>query len=312
LDVGYSTAALGPTRVNGTATIWDQAQRGCWVEASSLLLLLCMTVDLRGLLAQSIAALRITCFLAVFTTASSCLQSAERDEGNPSALATSPYAASSIIGQVVFDGSSHRCRAPGSDNWPVTWADDENQYAAWGQGHIEPSTFPMGYQPAESSESNLAIRQYCRFASRYGEFLYDLNWRRAQPDMVDVKAPNNVFWRELVFQRRTRTNAKQVVMHLINWDGSPRTAMILGRHALPDPLQDIQASVQWAPRNIGPSVGLFRRWRPDATPASCQPNRRDAPFHRSLTGLLDDRCHNGSGRSIAAVEYVCYLETRKP
>jgi len=38
LDVGYSTAALGPTRVNGTATIWDQApwimdgeKLGIWV-----------------------------------------------------------------------------------------------------------------------------------------------------------------------------------------------------------------------------------------------------------------------------------------
>ena len=33
-----------------------------------------------------------------------------------------------------FDFATHRRLAPGSDNWPVTWADDDNLYAAWGDG----------------------------------------------------------------------------------------------------------------------------------------------------------------------------------
>jgi hypothetical protein len=45
-----------------------------------------------------------------------------------------PYPASPVIRGVTFDWSSHDRCAPGSDNWPVTWADDGNQYTTWGDG----------------------------------------------------------------------------------------------------------------------------------------------------------------------------------
>jgi hypothetical protein len=35
---------------------------------------------------------------------------------------------------VTFDAKSHRRLAQGSDNWPVTWSSDGNQYAVWGDG----------------------------------------------------------------------------------------------------------------------------------------------------------------------------------
>ncbi len=35
-----------------------------------------------------------------------------------------PYPASSIIRSVSFDFDTHISLAPGSDNWPVTWADN--------------------------------------------------------------------------------------------------------------------------------------------------------------------------------------------
>jgi hypothetical protein len=35
---------------------------------------------------------------------------------------------------VTFDVSSHRRLATESDNWPLTWSDDDNQYAVWGDG----------------------------------------------------------------------------------------------------------------------------------------------------------------------------------
>jgi len=47
---------------------------------------------------------------------------------------TVPYPPSDCIKGVSFDWSTHRRAAPGSDNWPVTWADDGHQYAAWGDG----------------------------------------------------------------------------------------------------------------------------------------------------------------------------------
>lgn len=45
-----------------------------------------------------------------------------------------PYPPSSVITAVEFDWSAHRSLAPGSDNWPVTWADGDKLYTAWGDG----------------------------------------------------------------------------------------------------------------------------------------------------------------------------------
>jgi hypothetical protein len=49
-------------------------------------------------------------------------------------LPTPPYPPSPMIKEVVWDYSSHRRAAPGSDNWPVTWSDDDHQYTSWGDG----------------------------------------------------------------------------------------------------------------------------------------------------------------------------------
>jgi hypothetical protein len=38
------------------------------------------------------------------------------------------------ISGITFDQSSRRKTAEGSDNWPVTWADDNHQYTSWGDG----------------------------------------------------------------------------------------------------------------------------------------------------------------------------------
>jgi hypothetical protein len=48
--------------------------------------------------------------------------------------AAPPYPQSRVIAGVEFDFSTHRRLAPGSDNWPMTWADDGHQYTAWGDG----------------------------------------------------------------------------------------------------------------------------------------------------------------------------------
>lgn len=46
----------------------------------------------------------------------------------------SPYPKSPVIKSVEFNWSTHMRLATGSDNWPVTWADDDQQYAVWGDG----------------------------------------------------------------------------------------------------------------------------------------------------------------------------------
>ncbi|MHC4064873.1 MAG: DUF4185 domain-containing protein, partial [Planctomycetota bacterium] len=45
-----------------------------------------------------------------------------------------PYSPSPVIASVSFDFATHDRRAPGSDNWPVTWSDNDHQYTAWGDG----------------------------------------------------------------------------------------------------------------------------------------------------------------------------------
>jgi len=51
-----------------------------------------------------------------------------------SVFAESPYPPSNFITGVTWDWSTRDTLAPGSDNWPITWADDNNQYTCWGDG----------------------------------------------------------------------------------------------------------------------------------------------------------------------------------
>ncbi|MCB0689444.1 MAG: DUF4185 domain-containing protein [Saprospiraceae bacterium] len=46
----------------------------------------------------------------------------------------SPYPTSPFIKDIEFLWPTHLRLATGSDNWPVTWADDDNQYTVWGDG----------------------------------------------------------------------------------------------------------------------------------------------------------------------------------
>ncbi|MGI9543902.1 MAG: hypothetical protein ACR2MX_11620, partial [Cyclobacteriaceae bacterium] len=56
-----------------------------------------------------------------------------------------PYPPSPVISDVVWDFSSYRRAAFHSDNHPVTWAHDGNQYTAWGDG--------LGFRPSSAKKS---------------------------------------------------------------------------------------------------------------------------------------------------------------
>lgn len=45
-----------------------------------------------------------------------------------------PYPPSAVIKGVTFDDTTARTEAPGSDIWPMTWAQDDHLYTAWGDG----------------------------------------------------------------------------------------------------------------------------------------------------------------------------------
>jgi hypothetical protein len=51
-----------------------------------------------------------------------------------STVSAQPYPNSREIVGISFDRSSHDRQAPGSDNWPVTWAADGHQYTSFGDG----------------------------------------------------------------------------------------------------------------------------------------------------------------------------------
>lgn len=48
--------------------------------------------------------------------------------------ATPPYPPSPVIAGLEFDWRTHRRAALGSDNFQLTWADDDHQYGWWGDG----------------------------------------------------------------------------------------------------------------------------------------------------------------------------------
>jgi Domain of unknown function (DUF4185) len=50
------------------------------------------------------------------------------------AAATPPYPPSTVFAGMTWHWDTLRTAAPGSDLWPVTWAGDDNLYAAWGDG----------------------------------------------------------------------------------------------------------------------------------------------------------------------------------
>lgn len=52
----------------------------------------------------------------------------------PQVATGAPYPPSNVVRRVEFDFATHRRLAPGSDNWPITWARNGLQYTAWGDG----------------------------------------------------------------------------------------------------------------------------------------------------------------------------------
>jgi len=54
--------------------------------------------------------------------------------GQSFAAPQAPYPQSAVISGINWDFTSLNQAAPGSDLWPVTWADDNNLYTSWGDG----------------------------------------------------------------------------------------------------------------------------------------------------------------------------------
>jgi hypothetical protein len=73
----------------------------------------------------------LTVAITVAMTAGAC---DEVESAAPEVVSRAPYPPSPEIEGITLDWSTHDRRAPGSDNWPTTWADDNHQYTSWGDG----------------------------------------------------------------------------------------------------------------------------------------------------------------------------------
>lgn len=61
-----------------------------------------------------------------------------------------PYKQSEVIKNITFDPVSNIIiKAEGSDNWPITWADDDNLYTSWGDG--------KGFRPYTDKKYSLGV-----------------------------------------------------------------------------------------------------------------------------------------------------------
>ena len=78
--------------------------------------------------AVALAGAMIACSDSASTSPDLCIADCSPGPGG------APYPRSPVVAGITFDFSTHRREAPGSDNWPITWADDGHQYAVWGDG----------------------------------------------------------------------------------------------------------------------------------------------------------------------------------
>lgn len=85
-----------------------------------------------------------------------------------------PYPNSPIISNIIWDGASNITRkASGGDNWPVTWADDDNLYTAYGDGWgfdpKVPKKLSLGFARVEGTPSNFSGNNIRSSDEQYGD-----------------------------------------------------------------------------------------------------------------------------------------------
>jgi CubicO group peptidase (beta-lactamase class C family) len=71
-----------------------------------------------------------------------------------------PYPNSPVISNIIWDDATRIVRkAPGSDNWPITWADDDRLYTAYGDG--------FGFDPKMTKKKSMG---FAKVEGRFSNF----------------------------------------------------------------------------------------------------------------------------------------------
>ncbi|MBE9570421.1 MAG: serine hydrolase [Proteobacteria bacterium] len=85
-----------------------------------------------------------------------------------------PYPNSPVVSSIVWDDKSKiKRKASGGDNWPVTWADDDNLYTAYGDGWgFEPKVpkkLSLGFARVEGTPNNFSGINIRSSDEQYGD-----------------------------------------------------------------------------------------------------------------------------------------------
>jgi len=88
------------------------------------------------------------------------------------------------------------------------------------------------------------IASYLKFACRYGQYLYDLDIHWTPKDMVEVEAPEHVYWKGNSFQKKFNEKYQEVYIHLINFDKSYLQAKLMDfDRKVPERVENIKVKI---------------------------------------------------------------------
>lgn len=79
------------------------------------------------------------------------------------------------------------------------------------------------------------------FVTRYSAFIWDNSLRRIHNPENIMYIPDNVWWRNWVYERNINSKEKQLIIHLINPPEKPNVGDL--KKELPKPIKDIQISI---------------------------------------------------------------------
>ena len=109
-----------------------------------------MTYNIRHGILILLAAILLACPILSLTNGGRITTSGDGQSGVEIDIGNAPYPPSPVITGVEWaDANTIVRKANGSDNWPITWADDDNLYTAYGDG--------WGFVPQTPSKLSLGF-----------------------------------------------------------------------------------------------------------------------------------------------------------
>ena len=94
-----------------------------------------------------------------------------------------PYPSSQFIAGMEFAWLTHKRLAPGSDNWPITWAADDHQYTVWGDGGGFGGTVRAGRAQARGGTGRRHRRRSTGACNVWGGYKAEVKAQRSRQEL---------------------------------------------------------------------------------------------------------------------------------